>query len=45
MHIKKINGREYYYDSVRKGKKITSKYIEPVARIRAKRQKIEKAKK
>ncbi len=29
-HIKIINGRKYYYESIRKGKKVTSKYIGPV---------------
>ncbi len=29
-HIKVINGRRYYYESVRKGKKVTSKYLGPV---------------
>jgi len=29
-HIKVINGRKYYYESIRKGKKITSKYLGPV---------------
>jgi hypothetical protein len=30
MHIKIINGRKYYYESVRIGDKVTSKYIRPV---------------
>jgi hypothetical protein len=30
MHIKTINGKRYYYQSIRKGKKVTSKYIGPV---------------
>ena len=29
-HIKTINGRKYYYESIRRGKKVTSKYIGPV---------------
>jgi hypothetical protein len=29
QHIKVINGRKYYYMSIRKGKKITSKYLGP----------------
>lgn len=29
-HIKTINGRRYYYESIRKGKKVTSRYIGPV---------------
>ncbi len=29
-HIKVINGRKYYYESIRKGKKVTSRYIGPV---------------
>ncbi|MBI3190634.1 hypothetical protein HYZ41_02940 [archaeon] len=33
-HIKVINGRQYYYSSIRKGKKVTSKYLGPVERIR-----------
>ena len=30
QHIKTINGRKYYYASVRFGKRVTSKYIGPV---------------
>jgi hypothetical protein len=29
-HIKVINGRKYYYQSIRIGKKVTSKYLGPV---------------
>jgi len=29
-HIKTINGRKYYYESIRKGKKVTSRYLGPV---------------
>lgn len=29
-HIKVINGRKYYYESIRRGKKVTSRYIGPV---------------
>ncbi|MBI2578483.1 MAG: hypothetical protein HYW26_02100 [Candidatus Aenigmarchaeota archaeon] len=29
-HIKIINGRRYYYESIRKGKKVLSKYLGPV---------------
>ncbi len=29
-HIKTIKGRKYYYESVRIGKKVTSKYLGPV---------------
>ncbi len=29
-HIKTINGRKYYYESIRRGKKVTSRYIGPV---------------
>ena len=29
-HIKTINGKKYYYQSVRKGKKVTSVYLGPV---------------
>ena len=36
-HIKVINGRKYYYASIRKGKKVTSKYLGPVERIRRKK--------
>jgi len=40
-HIKVINGRKYYYSSIRKGKKVTSKYLGPVERIRKSRKKLE----
>jgi hypothetical protein len=33
-HIKVINGRKYFYESIRIGSKVTSKYICPVERIR-----------
>ncbi|MEM7819501.1 MAG: hypothetical protein QXD48_01590 [Candidatus Aenigmatarchaeota archaeon] len=33
-HIKVINGRKYYYESIRKGKKVISRYIGPVERLR-----------
>ncbi len=36
-HIKVINGRKYYYSSIRNGKKVTSKYLGPVERIRRSR--------
>ena len=36
-HIKLINGRKYYYSSIRKGKKVTSKYLGPVERVRKSR--------
>lgn len=37
-HIKIINGRKYYYQSIRRGKKVTSKYLGPVdKRIKRKR--------
>ncbi len=29
-HVKVINGKKYYYESIRKGKKITSRYLGPV---------------
>lgn len=29
-HVKVINGRKYYYESIRVGKKVTSRYIGPV---------------
>ena len=28
-HVKTINGKKYYYESVRKGRKVTSRYIGP----------------
>ncbi len=31
-HIKTINGRKYYYESIRKGDKVTSRYLGPVGR-------------
>ena len=34
MHIKTINGRKYYYRSIRKGDKVTSEYLGPVDRVR-----------
>jgi hypothetical protein len=40
-HIKVINGRRYYYESIRKGKRVLSRYIGPVdGRIRTKRRKL-----
>lgn len=33
-HIKVINGRKYYYESIRVGKKVTSRYLGPVERVR-----------
>ena len=33
-HIKVINGRKYYYESIRVGKKVTSRYLGPVDRVR-----------
>jgi hypothetical protein len=33
-HIKIINGKKYYYESIRRGKKVTSRYLGPVERIR-----------
>lgn len=40
-HVKVINGRKYYYESIRIGKKVTSKYIGPVeAPIKKKQKKI-----
>ncbi len=29
-HIKTINGRKYYYESIRVGRKVTSRYLGPV---------------
>jgi hypothetical protein len=41
-HIKTINGRRYYYKSVRIGKKVTSKYLRPVdKKIKRKKQKLQ----
>ncbi len=37
-HIKVINGRKYYYESIRVGKKVTSRYLGPVERIRKKKE-------
>jgi len=34
MHIKIIKGKKYYYESKRIGKKVTSKYIGPVEKIK-----------
>ena len=40
-HIKLINGRRYYYESIRRGRKVVSRYIGPVdGRIRMKRRKL-----
>lgn len=36
-HIKVINGKKYYYESIRVGKKVTSRYLGPVERIRKKK--------
>lgn len=33
-HVKVINGRKYFYESIRVGAKVTSRYICPVERIR-----------
>ena len=39
-HIKVINGRRYYYESIRQGKKVISRYIGPVdGRLRKYRKK------
>ena len=32
MHIKTINGNQYYYESYRENGKVVSKYIKPVER-------------
>lgn len=40
-HIKVINGRKYYYQSIRVGKRVTSKYLGPVQRIRKPRRTFE----
>jgi len=34
MHIKTINGRKYYYRSIRKGNKVTSEYLGPVEKAK-----------
>ena len=39
MHIKTIKGRKYYYESIRKGDKVTSRYIGPVDEKAKKRNK------
>jgi hypothetical protein len=33
-HVKIINGRKYFYESIRVGAKVTSRYICPVERLR-----------
>jgi hypothetical protein len=35
MHIKVIKGKKYYYESIRVGKKVMSKYIGPVGKVKA----------
>lgn len=40
-HIKTINGRKYYYESIRMGKKVTSRYIGPVDERKRKSKKSE----
>lgn len=42
-HIKVINGRRYFYESIRKGKKVTSRYIGPVDERKRKPRKAEQA--
>ena len=42
-HVKTINGRKYYYESIRRGKKVTSKYIGPVDERKRKSRKSEAA--
>lgn len=39
-HIKIINGRRYYYESIRRGKKVTSKYLGPVDERKRKPRKV-----
>ena len=39
-HIKVINGRRYYYESIRRGKKVTSKYLGPVDERKRKPRKV-----
>ncbi|MBS3050973.1 MAG: hypothetical protein J4400_02400 [Candidatus Aenigmarchaeota archaeon] len=40
-HVKTINGRKYYYESIRRGKKVTSRYIGPVDERKRKSKKSE----
>ena len=42
-HIKIINGRKYYYESIRRGKKVTSRYIGPVDERKRKSRKTDAA--
>ncbi len=42
-HVKVINGKKYYYESIRKGKKITSKYLGPVEKKQRKEKMEEEA--
>ncbi|MBI4174066.1 MAG: hypothetical protein HY517_00335, partial [Candidatus Aenigmarchaeota archaeon] len=42
-HIKTINGRKYYYESIRRGKKVTSRYIGPVDERKRRSKKAEMA--
>ena len=42
-HIKVINGRKYFYESVRKGKKVTSRYLGPAEQPLRKTKKIAEA--
>lgn len=44
-HIKVINGRKYFYESIRKGKKVTSKYLGPVEPKRIKAEEEQKEEK
>ncbi|HLD38785.1 MAG: hypothetical protein J4415_01225 [Candidatus Diapherotrites archaeon] len=39
-HIKIINGRRYYYESIRRGKKVTSRYLGPVDERKRKPRKV-----
>ncbi len=39
-HIKIINGRRYYYESIRRGKRVTSRYIGPVDERKRKPRKV-----
>lgn len=39
-HVKTINGRKYYYESIRKGKKVTSRYVGPVEESSRKKKEI-----
>lgn len=39
-HVKTINGRKYYYESIRKGKKVTSRYLGPAEEVKTRKKEI-----